>query len=123
MNRQCGSCTLCCKLIPVPPLDKKAGERCKHQRSTGCRIYSKRPRDCRLWSCAWLVNNINGRPLPVSRPDRTHYVIDIMPDYVTVESEGRTGRLTVIQIWCDPDYPDAHRDPDLRAWLDELAAL
>jgi hypothetical protein len=28
MKRQCGECQLCCKLLPVPPLNKKAGERC-----------------------------------------------------------------------------------------------
>ncbi|MGY8661746.1 hypothetical protein Q3C01_05175 [Bradyrhizobium sp. UFLA05-109] len=25
--------------------------------------------------------------------------------------------IQVVQIWCDPNYPDAHRDPALRRWL------
>ena len=31
-GRLCGSCSLCCKLLPVPgpPLHKAAGVRCKH---------------------------------------------------------------------------------------------
>ena len=29
-------------------------------------------------------------------------------------------KVPVVQIWVDPDYPDAHRDPALRAWLDSL---
>ena len=38
--RQCGECTLCCKLLPVPPLNKLAGQKCKHQRFPhhGCAV-------------------------------------------------------------------------------------
>jgi hypothetical protein len=32
MDRQCGDCQLCCKLLPVRTLGKAAGQRCKHQR-------------------------------------------------------------------------------------------
>ena len=30
--RRCGGCTLCCKLLPMPELDKRAGKPCQHQR-------------------------------------------------------------------------------------------
>ena len=41
MTRQCGSCTLCCKLIPVEELHKAAGQRCQHVRAgKGCSINS-----------------------------------------------------------------------------------
>jgi hypothetical protein len=30
-------------------------------------------------------------------------------------------KLEVIQIWCDPAHRDAHRDPALRAYLEEQA--
>jgi hypothetical protein len=54
-----------------------------------------------------------------SRPDRSHYVIDMLPDYVTVidDDTGEKTNVEVIQIWIDPDYPDAHRDPALRRYL------
>jgi hypothetical protein len=47
-----------------------------------------------------------------------------MPDYVTFR-DNETGELTkipVLQIWIDPRYPDAHRDPELRRYLDERGA-
>ena len=123
--RQCGDCTLCCKLLPVRSLGKKGGERCKHQRHTGCRVYSKLLRvapECSLWNCRWLVNDDTGE---LSRPDRSHYVIDIMPDYVkTIDDEtGEVTEVPVVQVWVDPKHPDAHRDPALRAWLERHSAI
>src|SRR3954470_3807379 len=116
-RRECGGCTLCCKLIPVPPMDKVAGERCRHQRLTGCAIYARRPLECRVWHCRWVVND---DAADLRRPDRSHYVIDMMPDYVTVSDNatGKQQRVPVVQIWVDPKHRDAHRDPALRRWLE-----
>ena len=118
--RQCGTCTLCCKLVPVRELGKRGGERCEYQRhGKGCAIYHQRPSSCRLWSCAWLIGKEPERDL--SRPDRAGYVIDAMPDYILV-TDTHTGNVTelpVIQIWVDKE--NAHRDPALRAWLDYKA--
>jgi hypothetical protein len=120
MMRECGGCTLCCKLLPVPPLDKKAGERCRFVRTgKGCSVHHtpKQPRECGLWHCRWLVNDEAG-DLP--RPDRAHYVIDIMPDEMVI-SDDETGfrqTLAAIQIWCDPAHRDEiMRDAKLRAWI------
>ena len=116
--RTCGECTLCCELLPVKELGKGAGTRCSHQSFKGCRIYASRPRSCRLWSCGWLTG---GDCADLRRPDRSHYVVDPMPDFITIE-DGDTGeqtKLPVIQIWCDPKYPNAHRDPALRKLLEE----
>jgi len=137
--RKCGDCQLCCKLVPVEEghslldpttgkrtpvtgLHKPAGERCPHQRHhKGCAIYARRPRACATWNCRWLVNNDTA---DMQRPDRAHYVIDILPDYVTLldNDTGATRDVQVVQIWLDPDYPDAHRDPALRAYLERRAA-
>jgi hypothetical protein len=74
------------------------------------------PDCCKLWNCRWLINNDTANR---SRPDRSHYVIDIMPDFVTWQynETGETGTMQVVQIWCDADYPDSHHDPALRAYL------
>ena len=117
--RQCGECQLCCRLLPVPPLDKKTGQRCEHQKfGKGCAVYHTRamPSACELWNCRWVVNDDTDN---LSRPDRSHYVIDIMPDYITLQNNdtGETFEIQVVQIWIDPKYPDAHRDPALRAYL------
>ena len=119
MKRQCGDCQLCCKLLPVPPLQKLAGTSCRFQKfHKGCTVYHKpqMPSECALWNCRWLVNN-DTADLP--RPDRAHYVIDIMPDFITV-SQDETGvkqNIQVAQVWIDPKHPDAHRDPGLRRWM------
>ena len=124
MRRQCGGCTLCCRLLPVPPLQKKGGERCKHQRhGKGCAVWRtvRMPRECGFWNCRWLVNDDAD---DLSRPDRVHYVLDIMPDYVTISDDvtGERRNVQVAQIWCDPKYLDAHRDPALRRWMERRAA-
>lgn len=52
------------------------------------------------------------------RPDRCHYVVDVMPDYVDVTPDGEPMiRVPIVQVWVDPDYRDAHRDPALREFL------
>jgi hypothetical protein len=123
-ERHCGDCQLCCKLLPVRSLDKGAGERCKHQRhGKGCAVYhqlgSVSP-ECRLWSCRWLIND---DAADLRRPDRSHYVIDLVPDFVSLRDNatGELQHIQVVQIWVDPKFPDAHRDPALRAYLERRA--
>jgi hypothetical protein len=118
-NRRCGTCTLCCKLLPVQELHKDAGVRCQHQRHTGCAIYRTKPSACSLWSCVWLM----GKAPDLARPDRSHYVIDPMPDYITIRNDesGESEKVVIVQIWIDPRFPDAHRDDVLRGYLSRLA--
>lgn len=151
MKRTCGDCQLCCRLLPmvggrkqlqktqnaaqamidtgiahpkdfagmVQEFDKPAGERCPTQKhGKGCAIYARRPFCCRTWSCRWLMGQNTEH---LQRPDRVHYVIDCMPDYVTaVDNEtGASFQVPVLQIWVDPRFPDAHREPHLRAYLAE----
>ncbi len=117
MKRRCGSCTLCCKLLPLREFGKDAGVRCKHQRhNVGCAIYDRKPLSCMLWSCRWLVGE-DVADLP--RPDRVGYVLDIMPDFITVQDNesGEEVNVQVVQVWVDPARHDAHRDPHLRDYL------
>lgn len=116
-QRKCSDCTLCCKLIPVRELHKKAGNRCQHQQfHKGCKIYPDRPTSCRIWSCLWLTNEDTA---DLARPDRSHYVLDAQLDYVTVldHTTQHTAKMPVVQIWVDPKYPNAHLDPALRRYL------
>jgi hypothetical protein len=123
LMRQCGGCTLCCKLLPVPPLKKLAGHRCQHQRhGKGCAVYetSAMPASCSIWNCRWLVNNDTADQ---SRPDRSHLVIDLMPDYITLQNPetGERHEIEVVQVWCDPHYPDAHKAPQFRRYAERRA--
>lgn len=47
-----------------------------------------------------------------------------MPDFITVRDDdtGETHQIQVVQLWCDPKHPTAHRDPALRAYLERRAA-
>lgn len=120
-SRKCGDCTLCCKLMPVEEIGKLASHRCPHQRSKGCTIYTQRPDGCREWHCRWLVEGDSVKDL--RRPDRSHYVLDIVPDIIEVQdakelSEFRA--VPVVQIWLDPAFPEAYKDPALKAYLAEM---
>jgi hypothetical protein len=120
-KRECGDCQLCCKILPVKEIGKLAGVKCDHQKHRkGCMIYANRPRSCVFWSCQWLMSE-DAKDL--SRPDRSHYVIDPLPDFVRmVYDDGKPMiELPVIQIWADENYPDAHRDPNLRAYIQARA--
>lgn len=115
-GRNCGACKACCTLVPVELADewKPHNVRCKHLRSSGCGIYAKRPAPCRAWSCRWLMD---ASTAAIRRPDLAGYAID--PSLDTILADGEP--MEVIQIWCDPARPDAHRDPALRAWLASMA--
>ena len=119
-ERRCGGCSLCCKLLPIKGL-KKAGAKCNEQRfKGGCKIYSDRPRDCRLWSCRWLTDPDTK---DLRRPDRVHYTIDPMLDFVSLEcNTAETAyRMPVLQVWVDPKHPDAYKDDGLRSYLKRMA--
>lgn len=120
-SRRCGACQLCCKLLPVSTIHKPATQRCKHQKvGVGCMIYTRIPRDCAMWSCRWLVDP---EAAGLARPDRSHLVVDLVPDAVIAQDDatGQTAKFAVLQVWCDPAFPHAHRAPGFRAYLAMMA--
>jgi hypothetical protein len=121
MNRRCGDCTLCCRLLPIPTLDKPANQRCTHQGRRGCEVYHKPgfPAECGVWSCRWLVDE---ETEGLRRPDRSGYVVDIMPDLVRCQSGDNEFEAVAVQVWCDPSRPDAWRDPALLRYIEVIAS-
>lgn len=121
-NRSCGSCSLCCRLLPQKELRKGANTRCQHQRHSAkgsCSIYAKRPPSCVLWSCGWLVR---ADTVNLSRPDRSHVVIDIFPDVITIQQEDAEDiDMEVIVLWVDPAHKDAWKHPAMLAYLNKRA--
>ena len=76
-ERSCGSCTLCCKLFPVPELDKPAGRWCRHiAQGRGCGIHLTRPPVCRAFWCQWIENPDLG---PEWKPEIAKFVLSIYP--------------------------------------------
>ncbi len=62
MDRSCGSCSLCCKLLEIPALEKLDYDWCKHCKPGcgGCTIYDERPDACRTFSCLWMTDKTLG---------------------------------------------------------------
>lgn len=118
--RQCGSCTLCCKLLPVPEISKPTGERCGSQCRKGCAIYHVRPKSCREWSCLWLLDS-EMHDMP--RPDRCGFVIDMHHDYVVLRDDdtGEDHKQPCLQVWADAGV-DPTQSPALRRMLERNKA-
>ena len=56
--RECSDCSLCCKVVPVPQLQKAQDEWCKHCAPAGvkkCLIFNtpERPYACGAYQCMW----------------------------------------------------------------------
>lgn len=106
-GRECGTCTLCCKLIAVTELNKPPGEWCPHAvRKGGCAIHATRPTGCRTFFCDWMSEEALG---PDWKPEKSKLVM--------VTGEG--GHLTA---FVDPGFPAAWRQPPYFAALKHLAA-
>ena len=73
--RECGECTLCCTLLPVPILDKPANTDCVHCDGK-CTIYETRPTPCRTYRCEWLKGEFEES----MRPDKSHVVFEAMSE-------------------------------------------
>jgi hypothetical protein len=103
-GRECGDCTLCCKVMAIEELAKPVSSWCPHCKpGCGCRIYANRPAECRTFSCLWLVND---RLDERWKPNKSKLVL-------TTSEDG-------IEVRCDPGFPDAwRREPfrnEIREW-------
>lgn len=100
--RECGSCTLCCKLMRVKELEKPPGSWCAHCRpGRGCGIYEARPQECRVFLCDWLTHAELG---PEWRPDKSKMIL--------MRAAGAR-----IVVKCDPGFPQAWRKEPYRTLL------
>ena len=71
--RPCGDCRLCCKVFPLPVLDKPAGAWCRHTAAAGCAIHGPRtPEVCRQYDCYWREHDALSESW---RPDRIGIVV------------------------------------------------
>jgi hypothetical protein len=104
-KRNCGDCTLCCKVMAIEELQKPVGSWCPHcQPGRGCLIYDNRPDECRSFRCLWLVNDLLDRRW---QPSKSRFVL-------TTSEDG-------IEVRCDPGYPDAWRKEPFRSEIRQWA--
>ena len=72
-GRGCGTCSLCCKVLPVPELSKPAGHWCIHSvRGLGCATHADRPPACRQFFCSWRLDPNLG---PEWKPEVSRFVL------------------------------------------------
>jgi hypothetical protein len=76
-GRECGSCTLCCKVYHVPEIGKVAGKWCQYCRpGSGCTIHDTLPTQCREFNCLWRTEMTL---TPDWKPERCKMVLSIFP--------------------------------------------
>ena len=103
MARECGECSLCCKVPSVDELKKPMGRWCEHARiGKGCAIYADRPPSCRSFQCMWLMGWGEDRDRPDALkvvlqaegdPKTTGPVVGVMESYPGSAKTGRAKRL------------------------------
>lgn len=105
--KDCGACSLCCKLLDVPGL-AAAGDWCPHCKpgtpGGGCTIHDNRPKVCIGFDCFWRAE---------SWPDW------LRPDKCKVLFEALPGVMTIL-ISVDPSRPDAWKKKRIRNVIETL---
>ncbi len=86
-GRECGSCTLCCKVYHVPEIDKVAGKWCQHcTPGKGCSSHEAAPAQCAAFNCLWRTEETLA---PAWKPERAKMVLSVFPQngliYVQVD--------------------------------------
>ena len=77
MTRDCGTCTLCCKVFDVPVLNKPSGHWCGHCKpGQGCAIHATRPQHCPDVFCLRISQTWLG---PEWKPSISKIVLTISP--------------------------------------------
>jgi hypothetical protein len=105
-GRECGTCTLCCKVYNIPEINKPAGKWCKHcLPGKGCSIHDKLPHQCATFNCRWRTEEAM---LPHWKPELSKMVVTVHP------------RNGYIYIRVDPGTPSAWRR---QPYYDELRQL
>jgi hypothetical protein len=108
-TRQCGSCTLCCKVLEVAALEKSAGVWCRHCRpGRGCGIYEERPPECRTFGCLWLADPNFPEEF---KPERSKLVFVLEANKVRVVAH------------CDPGRPLAWTEAENHRLLKNMAIV
>ncbi len=90
-NRECGSCTVCCRYpsIDNPDIVKLSNVACKNLlEGGGCAIYKDRPDICDKWFCAWRSMPHLGEEW---RPDKIGVLIEFSRENFPEPYFGKAG--------------------------------
>ncbi len=103
-GRQCGACTVCCKILPVNTegLKKTANLLCEHcTEGQGCRIYETRPSVCRNFYCEWRLNP----HIPATwRPEKSGIFVERVPrEHIQDVPQGYGSDYAILFMLLRPD--------------------
>ena len=107
-GRSCENCTLCCKVLGIPALEKPRGTVCTHcDWGQGCKIYARRPGACADFDCSYLLSPALGDEW---KPTTAHLVLGYMTE------------ADIILIYTDPDHSAAWREEPYNSRIKTWAA-
>ncbi|HWZ40457.1 MAG TPA: hypothetical protein VNY08_19365 [Bradyrhizobium sp.] len=111
-GRECGSCSMCCKVYNIPEINKPAGKWCTHCKpGNGCAIHNALPEQCAEFNCLWRTEASIG---PAWKPDQSRMVVTINPFsgfiYVQVDANAPSAwrkqpYLGQLQQWARNNLP------------------
>jgi hypothetical protein len=94
-GRNCSGCTMCCKLLDIPEINKPRLQWCADcAPGIGCQIYDKRPATCRSFYCGYLTNPVLSEDW---KPSRSKLLVTL------------DDKLNRVAVHVDPARPDAWR--------------
>lgn len=111
-DRECGNCSMCCKLPSIAVLDKPADKWCQHCKPglNGCQIYDARPSVCSDFKCEWLREDVED----IWRPTVAKMVL-----HVSKAGE----KFTFMNCMVDLGSPNRWREPAYHSRLRQFATL
>ena len=108
MARECGTCTMCCKVMGIKEIEKPSGQWCPHcLPGKGCGIYAERPGSCRAFYCLWMQDASFG---PEWKPEKAKFVVYVQRNGVN------------LQVAVDPSFPNAWTKPPYQAQIRKWVA-
>jgi hypothetical protein len=108
-GRSCGTCSLCCKVLPIQELGKPAGKWCIHcAPGSGCSQHADRPQACRRFFCSWRLDPNLG---PEWKPEVSRFVLWTDPLH------------QALVVMVDPGMPLAWKREPYYARLKQLSEL
>lgn len=109
-GRNCGNCSMCCKLLHVIELNKPANKWCEHCRPGhgGCSIYDTRPHICRSFACGWLMSETVG---PEWYPLLSHMILSL----------GVFSGVQTVTVTVDPRFPWVWKEYPYYSQLKQMA--
>jgi hypothetical protein len=100
-GRECGSCSMCCKVYNIPEINKPAGKWCSHCKpGKGCVIHDALPTQCAEFNCLWRIEE---KLPPHWKPDQAKMVVTIHPfsGYVYVQVDSSSPSAWRRQPYCE----------------------